>query len=261
MIVSPNRTWPLRIVVLTYPCDRVLHVLDSLDRSDLFVEAVLLQRRFLLGRAARLTRQLGIRATAMIAIRRLKKELFADSTRSPHRMGAYRTGGREVVTVRDLNCDDALAALQRLAPDVGVVGCAGILRPAVLNAFRYGVLNIHPGITPRYRGRSPMEWAILEGAQPGVTLHFIDAGVDTGPVVRSCDVPVCRGDDFGSLYERAYAIGFELLVDSLEALQRSGSLPSVAQNWKHTRLRHSMDRGLRRVARCRLRERAMFAPG
>ncbi|MFC2008823.1 formyl transferase [Chloroflexota bacterium] len=250
---------PLRIVVLTYPCAKTLHLLTALADGGFAAEAVVVQQRSLLHRADRLARRFGIRSTLSIAVQRLKTEFTAGPSQNPHRIDTYRANTHDLILVRDLNSDETMAALERLAPDIGVVGCAGILRPAVFQSFRLGILNIHPGITPHYRGRSPLEWAVLEETQPGVTLHFIDAGVDTGPVVEQREVPVRPEDDFDSLYGRAYDVGIELLVNCLRTLARGDSLASVSQDWKHTRLRHSMPRRLRRVAVRRLREAALVA--
>ena len=250
---------PPRIVVLTYPCERALRLLSALSEYGCAVEAVVVQKRSLLRRVARLTRLLGIRSTLLIAIRRLKTEFNTTPSQNHHRLGAYRAKASEVVLVGELNSDETLAALERLNPDVGVVGCAGILRPAVFQAFRLGVLNIHPGITPHFRGRSPIEWTILEEAQPGVTLHFIDAGVDTGPVVQQRELPVQPGDNFDSLYDRAYDVGIELIVNCLRTLKRGDSLELTRLEWQGSRLRHSMPRHLQRIACRRLRERASSA--
>jgi len=236
-------------------------VLEALASSNIEVKAVLLQRSRPLGRLVRLVRALGAVATLSIVVRRLKTELTVSSSQNSRRADAYRLHARQVFRVRDLSSPEAVATLERLSPDIGVVGCAGILRPEVFGAFRLGVLNIHPGITPDFRGRSPMEWAILEEASLGVTLHFIDEGVDTGPVVRQREVSVQRGDDFRTLYDRAYAVGIELLVGSLRKLQEGGSLSSTSQNWKRTRLRYSMARGLRRRAHRMLRERTLSEEG
>jgi len=255
-VALEDRRMPLRIVVLTYPCAKTLRLLSSLAESGLAIAAVLLQQSSLSRRIARLVRGLGILDTLTIAMQRLNTELSARPECNPHRAGAYRVGGCRVIKVRDLDSNEVVALLKQLDPDIGVIGCAGILRPEVFHAFRIGVLNIHPGQTPQYRGRSPLEWTILEDAQPGVTLHFVDSGVDTGPVVQQLEVPVEAGDDFESLYGRVYDVGIRLLVSSLERLQQVGSLGLLSQNWRGSHLRYSMPRRLRRAAQRRLHERA-----
>ena len=71
-------------------------------------------------------------------------------------------------------------ALKQLKLDVGLHKAGIIYRDATIDAFRLGILNHHIGILPAYRGRSVLEWSILQGDPVGVTVFFIDAGIDTG---------------------------------------------------------------------------------
>ena len=246
----------VRVVVFTVPCAKALRLLKALHENGIVVQAVVLRQGSPFQRIRRLVRRFGIRSTARIVKNRLKTELTSSRSRSFYRQRAYQSWACEVIPVPDLNSAGALAALKRLSPDIGVIACAGILKPEVLEGFRIGVLNIHPGITPAYRGLNPIEWAILEGTQPAVTLHLIDAGIDTGPVIEQQVVRLERGDDFDSLYRRTQDVGIGILARSLQRLQRGESLVVTQQDCRGTRARPSIPRSLRRVARQRLRERA-----
>lgn len=81
---------------------------------------------------------------------------------------------------KPLDHPETLARLKALQLDVGLHKAGVIYREATINCFRLGILNPHIGILPRYRGRSVMEWALVEGGPIGITVFFIDSGIDTG---------------------------------------------------------------------------------
>ncbi|MDT4954040.1 MAG: methionyl-tRNA formyltransferase [Acidobacteriota bacterium] len=85
-----------------------------------------------------------------------------------------------VLFSRALDHADTLERLEKLKLDVGLHKAGVIYRKATIKTFRLGILNPHIGILPGYRGRNVMEWALLEGGPVGITVFFIDSGIDTG---------------------------------------------------------------------------------
>src|SRR5207302_11369829 len=96
---------------------------------------------------------------------------------------------------------EALAAYQA---DLSIVAAFGqILPQAVLEQPRYGTLNIHASLLPKYRGVSPISEAILQGnPETGVTIMLLDAGVDTGPILLSRAIPIAEDETTGSLTDK-----------------------------------------------------------
>lgn len=88
--------------------------------------------------------------------------------------------GRLVFLRRPLHDEQSVDTLRKLKLDVGLHKAGVIYRDVTINAFRLGILNHHIGILPAYRGRSVLEWSILQGDTVGVTVFFIDTGIDTG---------------------------------------------------------------------------------
>ena len=109
---------------------------------------------------------------------------------------------------------EALAAYQA---DLYIVAAFGqILPQAVLDQPRYGTLNIHASLLPRYRGVSPIAGAILHGdAETGVTIMLIDAGVDTGPILLKRTIPITEEDTTGSLTIKLAELGARTLLEAL----------------------------------------------
>jgi len=125
--------------------------------------------------------------------------------------------GIPVIQPEKLRAPEALQQLQAWAPDLIVVAAFGqILRPNVLELPRFGCINIHASLLPRHRGSAPIQAAILAGdTQTGITIMKMDAGVDTGPMLRQRAIPILPQDTGGSLFEKLSALGGELLLETL----------------------------------------------
>ena len=111
----------------------------------------------------------------------------------------------------------AMQALQTWAPDLIVVAAFGqILRTAVLELPRFGCVNVHASLLPRWRGAAPIQAALLAGDdQTGVTIMCMDRGVDTGGILSQRSIPIQPDDTAGMLSERLAELGAELLLETL----------------------------------------------
>lgn len=129
--------------------------------------------------------------------------------------------------------EDAQAAqlgLQQARLDVLVVAAYGLILPAwVLQTPRYGCLNIHASLLPRWRGAAPIQRAIEAGdAQTGVTIMQMDEGLDTGAMLLIESLDIASNDNAASLHDKLAEQGARLIVQALHALP-SGSLVATAQ--------------------------------
>ena len=122
------------------------------------------------------------------------------------------------------------AALAACAPDVLVVAAYGLLLPpAVLALPRYGCLNIHASLLPRWRGAAPIHRAIEAGdAETGITIMQMDEGLDTGAMLLRKAVPILADDTTARLHDRLAAVGAEAIVEVLRALP-GGDLVATPQ--------------------------------
>ena len=127
------------------------------------------------------------------------------------------TRGLPVLPPVSLKKAEVVAQLADLHPDVIVVAAFGqILPQSVLDIPRYGCLNIHPSLLPRFRGASPVAAAILAGEElTGVSIMLMDSGLDTGPVLTQTTVPVSPQDTTGSLTTKLSGVASSLLPEVL----------------------------------------------
>jgi len=99
--------------------------------------------------------------------------------------------GRLLLTSQVIDSERVRRFLVRVVPDVGLHAMGVIYRADTIRACRIGILNAHIGKLPMFRGRSVMEWTLLHGEQTGVTVFFLDEGIDTGPrIVLFEPVPI-----------------------------------------------------------------------
>jgi methionyl-tRNA formyltransferase len=118
-----------------------------------------------------------------------------------------------------------------LRPDVIVVMAYGQILPgAVLRAGRIACLNLHASLLPRHRGAAPIQAAIQSGdRESGITVMFMDEGLDTGDILLAKKIPIRRRETGGSLHERLAVLAPEAIAEAL-ALLKKGQAPRVPQN-------------------------------
>jgi folate-dependent phosphoribosylglycinamide formyltransferase PurN len=131
--------------------------------------------------------------------------------------------GFPIVTCDDQNSPRAIASLKSWSPDLMVFAGGNILRRQLLEIPRLGVLNAHLGLLPEIRGMSTPEWSLLNRVRVGITINYIDAGIDTGPILRIYEYPNTeRCPSLADLRQRLVAFSVEKIGEVVSALdQRS----------------------------------------
>jgi methionyl-tRNA formyltransferase len=123
----------------------------------------------------------------------------------------------EVVQPDSLKVAGTVEKLASFAPGLMVVAAFGqILPPEILALPKFGCLNVHPSLLPRYRGASPIATAILQGDEiTGVTIMLLDVGLDSGPILSQREVSISADDTTGSLAVKLAQAGAQLLMETL----------------------------------------------
>ena len=126
---------------------------------------------------------------------------------------------------------EAVEELKRYEADVYVVAAFGqILTKEILDYPKYGCLNIHASLLPKYRGASPIAWAILNGDEKtGVTIMQMDEGIDTGDMLLQKEIPITADETTDSLFDKLMELGGEAILEVLSFLGTDKLVP-VKQN-------------------------------
>ena len=149
-------------------------------------------------------------------------------------------------TLRDGSSD---ALIEQLAPDIIVVVAYGcIIPPQLLHSAKYGCINLHVSLLPKYRGSAPIQWAVLNGdAETGVSLMQLDEGLDTGDVLMVEPVAIDPEETSGELFDRVSAVGAKTLVDALAKIE-AGQLTPVPQDHSKATLAPPLSKDTARFA-------------
>lgn len=151
----------------------------------------------------------------------------------------------DIIRVDNINDPRCGRFIVEHAPDVIAVCGTGVIKPEIFGLASRGAINIHTGITPEYRSADPILWALYNN-QPemiGVTIHFIDAGIDTGAIVCQQTVPIYREDTLSTIYARCIQVGSQLYLEALAHLAR-GSAPRIERHRAVSKAYYSINMGL-----------------
>ena len=189
--------------------------------------------------------QWGLHDSLQYAVAKLspRKATIQKQIRNPYLESALRHGDRvfrsvrevartyrfPVVTCSDQNSPRAVAQLGQWSPDLAIFTGGNILRDQALNVPRLGILNAHLALVPEIRGMSGPEWSLLCGVPLGITIHFMDSGIDTGPILLRREFAGADGcDSLADVRNKMIAEGIELIAEAVAGLDR-GTIPAVPQ--------------------------------
>lgn len=112
--------------------------------------------------------------------------------------------------------------IEKLNPDViCVVAYGKILPKSILDIPKYGCINVHASLLPKYRGAAPIQWAVLNGDKvTGVTTMYMDVGMDTGDIILKEEVEIGEDETTGELWDRLAKVGGKLLVKTLDQIEK-----------------------------------------
>ena len=132
--------------------------------------------------------------------------------------GTLRIGGGTAARVAPGGCNDpaALAHMRALSPDLVLVFGTSLLKPPLIDAFAGRIINLHLGLSPYYRGAGTNFWPLVNGEPEycGATIHFLDAGVDTGPILAHARPAVSAGDGPHDVGNKTIIAAVEVLADA-----------------------------------------------
>lgn len=120
--------------------------------------------------------------------------------------------------VREPEC---IAYLAKYEPEMIIVAAFGqILPKEILDMPKFGCVNVHASLLPKYRGAAPIQWAVINGDEiSGVTTMRMDVGLDTGDMIEKAEVVLCEEETGGSLFDRLAQVGAELCVHTMQSIE------------------------------------------
>ena len=135
-----------------------------------------------------------------------------------------------------IRAEESVAALREYEADIFVVAAFGqILSKEILDMPRYGCVNIHASLLPKYRGAAPIQWAVIDGEEEtGVTIQQMNEGVDTGDILSQEVVKLDKKETGASLFDKLAVCGAELIVRTLAEIEKGSVIPVKQDESKST---------------------------
>ncbi len=129
-----------------------------------------------------------------------------------------------------------LQTLEELKPDMIVVAAYGRILPQyILDYPKYGCINVHASLLPKYRGAAPIQRSVINGDKTtGVSIMKMEAGLDTGDVISVCQTPIGEYETAGELFDRLADMGADLLVDTIPHIEDGSAIYTPQDNSKST---------------------------
>lgn len=148
-------------------------------------------------------------------------------TPSPVKVIAKREGIKvyQPLKVRD---EEFVKTLRAYNPDVMVVVAFGQIIPlSILKMPKFGCVNIHGSLLPKYRGAAPIQWAVLDGEkETGITTILMDEGIDTGDILLKKTIKIDTDETSGSLFDKLMALGAKTILETLDELEKGSLTPT-----------------------------------
>lgn len=156
--------------------------------------------------------------------------------------------GFEVLQPERVKTPEFVATLRALEPDLIVVAAFGqFLSKEILEMPKYGCINVHASLLPKYRGAAPIQYAIIKGEkESGVTIMQMDIGMDTGDMLSKVVVPIAEETTMGELHDALRSAGASLLLETIEKIE-AGTVVAEPQNNEDATYATLLDRSMERI--------------
>ena len=139
--------------------------------------------------------------------------------------------GIEVFQPTKIRLEENVEFLRKYEADIFVVAAFGqILPKSILDMPKYGCINVHASLLPKYRGAAPIQWAVINGdAVTGVTIQQMDIGVDTGDIIITKELAIAEDETGGGLFDKLAVVGAEACLEAMEQIA-NGTATRTPQN-------------------------------
>ena len=137
--------------------------------------------------------------------------------------------GLDVYQPENINSEESIEKIRSIAPDFIIVVAFGqILKKEILSIAKYGCINVHASLLPKYRGAAPINWAIINGEEvTGITIMEMDEGLDSGDMLNKISIDIEPLDDYPSLHDKLSKAGGDILIKTLMEIVRERVNPEV----------------------------------
>tara|TARA_B110000285_G_scaffold235199_1_gene315514 strand:- start:899 stop:1651 length:753 start_codon:yes stop_codon:yes gene_type:complete len=215
----------MKLVVLTNGSKHGLEIIRQLNKDDINLECILIEKKMIrkkeldllkskLGKAAFIIPLIPFKNSIYRTFRNVK---YNDTTRK-----TLEKFCKNVHKVSNLNGKDSEALLKSIQPDLLILGGCRIIKENILKIPKLGALNAHPGILPYYRGLDVIKWALFNDDTPGVTVHFVNSGIDTGEICTYEKLQLTNNISIDALKKQSIKVSALLISKTVLEIDKNG---------------------------------------
>ena len=208
----------LRVFLLAYPDNPVGKIfMRTFLKHNISVKGIIVERKNTKTNWKRMKKKIH-KDGLIMAVKRFLQVLLLKICKQ-NIVDIAKKHGIDVFWVDKFNSKACERLLSSLDIDLFAIVSAPILKEYIFSKAKFGCLNAHPGWLPKYRGLGGNAYAIQNGDSPGVTVHLIDAGIDTGKIITREKLPVQPGDTIAKINDRAMTRGAELMTEAIHKIR------------------------------------------
>tara|TARA_B100001287_G_scaffold240892_1_gene215542 strand:+ start:11701 stop:12450 length:750 start_codon:yes stop_codon:yes gene_type:complete len=223
----------MKIVILTNGSKHGLEIIRQLDINKVDLSCILLEKKLLRKKEIDvLSYKLGKASIIipLIPFKNLIYRLFRYIKYDDVSLSTLKRYSRFVKKVPNFNGKECEYILQSIEPDLIVLGGSRIIKENILDIPSIGTLNAHPGILPFYRGLDVIEWSLYNNEIPGVTVHFVNSGIDTGKICISERIKIEKQHSIDQIKKNAVNVAAKLMTKTVKEIIQFGKITTTTND-------------------------------
>ena len=218
----------MKITFFTIRCTHGLAILEQFQKKKIKLDSIIIQG----AEKVDILREKYQEKNNFQVIKHLNKGRNHDWLKPDY----YYRYAKKVYFVKNFNDPECEQILKKIKPELIVLGGATILKENIINIPPKGIINAHPGLLPGYRGNHVIPWAIYNNDPVGVTVHYINKGVDTGDIIARGELPIAPLDNLTTLAEKSELLAAEMITEITIKIAEGLLLPTSKQTQNEGKL-------------------------
>ncbi len=242
----------MKIVMLTNKHPVGYKMLTEFMLNNVIVDCVVIEKNVSESKLRRIKNYIIYTFPGIInVIRKIRK---LETIKDYEKDSSYKLFTNKIYFVKNFNSNLTESILKDINPDLIILGGARIIKENIISIPKIGILNAHPGLLPKYRGVDVILWSIYNGDDIGVTIHFIDKGVDTGTICRKKIIEIEKNDSIKTIREKAINISAELMVKVVKEIIQNKEIKTIDNKKEDGKQYYKMNKALMEKVDMKLKE-------
>lgn len=217
----------MKTVILTNGSKHGHEIIRQLKKEGISIECIIIEKKMIRKKEIKLLKSKLGKASFIIPIIPFKNMIYRVFRKFKYddlTIKKLKEYCKIVYKVSNLNGKESETLLSSINPDLIVLGGSRIIKENILDIPKIGTLNAHPGILPYYRGLDVIKWALYNGDKLGVTIHFVNSGIDTGEICTYKELELTDNISINAIKEQAIKVSAQLISKTVLKIDETGKI-------------------------------------